>query len=79
MTADLFADTALPYTNDADFTEKLKEISRELKAANSLFNLASEPLEIESAIYRLSALEAEYRHAIIKAKLERICCTEATK
>lgn len=72
MTADLFSETSKPYTNDPLLSKKLQDILSDISSAESHFNLASDPCEIEAIIYRMKSLEAEYSYIIRAAKLQRI-------
>ena len=50
-----------------------ENIKAQLQGTYARFNEATDPLIIESLIYRMKELEAQYSFLIKKAKLERLC------
>ena len=47
---------------------KLRSIHREIDAARSAFNAAGEPELVESCVYNLSALQAQYSYYLRQAR-----------
>lgn len=73
MILDIFSDTDRIHSYDKNLTQTAENIKTQLQGTYARFNEATDPLIIESLIYRMKELEAQYSFLIKKAKLERLC------
>lgn len=73
MILDIFSDTDRIHSYDKNLTQTAENIKAQLHGTYARFNEATDPLIIESLIYRMKELETQYSFLIKKAKLERLC------
>lgn len=73
MILDIFSDTDRIHSYDKNLTQTAENIKAQLQGTYTRFNEATDPLIIESLIYRMKELETQYSFLIKKAKLERLC------
>ena len=73
MITDLFEDRQKPNEYDRRIISEAEEIRGQLAGAYSQFNIALDSLEIESAVYRIKALETQYSRLLRNAKLNKNC------
>ena len=74
--SEVFSKLLRSETDQHPLIEAIREVCAEMDAAQSRFEVETDPDLIESAIFELQSLRARYRYLLRTARLSGVTCQE---